>query len=369
MKKLTLILSTLLLTSTLYAQIGGGIFGPPNRPRTATFANLGTPVNGDFRWCSDCVAASPCAGSGTGAFAYRVGGAWNCTTGATSSGATYLAADGTAAAPSYSFASTGNSDNGMYLFGANALGFVTAGTDRWVINASGALVAATDGGVDIGNGAADPRDLSLRRNLILRGSTSGKITFAAAATTTDYTYTWPNAAPASPSTMFPRGDGTWATAGGSYTALTAGALTVSNDGSNGKPFVATYNAALVATIGGVAAGDLKVATLPAKTFIRNVFLVITAPDAGFEVMTVSIGRVGATYIDYIVASNHIVAANTVYGNAAAERGTNNTSYDLPSYSATTDVYVRFDVTGSSAPVLSGADGVAGVVVIDYTVIP
>lgn len=50
-------------------------FGP------TTFAALGTPANNAVRWCSNCQAASPCTSGGSGAYAYRVGGAWNCSNG------------------------------------------------------------------------------------------------------------------------------------------------------------------------------------------------------------------------------------------------------------------------------------------------
>lgn len=43
-----------------------------------TFAALGTPANGTFIYCSDCTFADPCAGSGTGAIAKRLNGAWRC---------------------------------------------------------------------------------------------------------------------------------------------------------------------------------------------------------------------------------------------------------------------------------------------------
>ena len=43
-----------------------------------TFANLGTPTNGYVFYCSDCTKATPCAGSGTGAFAVRRAGTWDC---------------------------------------------------------------------------------------------------------------------------------------------------------------------------------------------------------------------------------------------------------------------------------------------------
>jgi hypothetical protein len=46
------------------------------------FASLGTPNNGTITWCTDCKLTSgsdnTCAGTGTGAFAFRSGGIWRC---------------------------------------------------------------------------------------------------------------------------------------------------------------------------------------------------------------------------------------------------------------------------------------------------
>lgn len=42
------------------------------------FANLGAATNGSVIYCSDCTFANPCAGSGTGAIAKRLNGAWRC---------------------------------------------------------------------------------------------------------------------------------------------------------------------------------------------------------------------------------------------------------------------------------------------------
>jgi hypothetical protein len=52
------------------------------RRRPVTFANLGTPTDGNTRYCSDCAPTAPCTGGGSGAIAERVAGAWNCNTGA-----------------------------------------------------------------------------------------------------------------------------------------------------------------------------------------------------------------------------------------------------------------------------------------------
>lgn len=42
------------------------------------FAALPASANGSIRFCSDCTIANPCAGSGGGAFAKRIAGAWVC---------------------------------------------------------------------------------------------------------------------------------------------------------------------------------------------------------------------------------------------------------------------------------------------------
>jgi hypothetical protein len=54
-----------------------------------------------------------------------------------------LAPDGTAAAPSYSFAS--DPDNGLYRFGTNSVGMATAGTLRWRTTAGGTFAARGSG--------------------------------------------------------------------------------------------------------------------------------------------------------------------------------------------------------------------------------
>lgn len=43
-----------------------------------TQANLGTPTNGTFIYCSDCTIANPCAAAGSGALAKRLNGVWVC---------------------------------------------------------------------------------------------------------------------------------------------------------------------------------------------------------------------------------------------------------------------------------------------------
>ena len=55
-----------------------GLVTPQLQMLNTLFVNLGTPTNGTFVFCSDCVIANPCAGSGAGAFAKRLNGVWVC---------------------------------------------------------------------------------------------------------------------------------------------------------------------------------------------------------------------------------------------------------------------------------------------------
>lgn len=103
----------------------------------------------------------------------------------------------------------------------------------------------------------------------------------------------------------------------------------------------TWTNAQVTALGAGLTGDITVCTLPAKTIVVNAYVVVTAQAAGTTTLTGALGRVAAGYIDYIVASNLKVAANTVYGDASAERGTGLVGYDLGSYTATTAVKVHF----------------------------
>lgn len=283
-----------------------------------------------------------------------------------------LLPNGSATAPSWAWSSDADgTGTGAYRGAANSIWFAINGSDAWAINASKALVCGTDGGCDIGNGASDPRDVNITRHFATAG-----LAFASLGTPADGTFTYctdctqANPCAGSSSGAFARREnGAWncgSGAGATYTALTAGSLTVTNPGSNGKPFVATWNNVHVNALGAVASGDIKVATLPAKTYVKNAYITITAQEAVPTTLTVSLGRTAAGYIDYIVASDAKAAANTIYGDASGERGTNLTGYDYPSRTATTDVYIQFVATGDT---MDNMLDTSGEVVIEYMVIP
>lgn len=112
----------------------------------------------------------------------------------------------------------------------------------------------------------------------------------------------------------------------------------------------------VVALGATTAGDIAWGTLPIKNIVRNAYIVITGAGAGPAALTVSLGRTSASYIDYIVASDAKAAANTLYGDASAERGTNLTGYDLASYTATTLINAHFISTGANLSTVTSSTG-------------
>jgi hypothetical protein len=140
-------------------------------------------------------------------------------------------------------------------------------------------------------------------------------------------------------------------------ALTAGTMTATAPARTQKTLHRyDWTNAMVAALGAVTAGDIAVCTLPAKEVVTNAYVVINTAAGGTTTLTVAVGRTGAAYIDYIVASNAQAAANTVYGDASAERGSNLTGYDLPSFTGTTIVNAHFISTVSNLSAVTTSTG-------------
>jgi hypothetical protein len=75
LKRSTTVLQAKLADDSAFAQVGLQSLAV----NATLFANLGTPANGTWLYCSDCLANSnPCTGASTGAFAKRLNGAWDC---------------------------------------------------------------------------------------------------------------------------------------------------------------------------------------------------------------------------------------------------------------------------------------------------
>lgn len=152
----------------------------------------------------------------------------------------------------------------------------------------------------------------------------------------------------------------------SATALTNGDLTAASANELRTTFYKfTWNNANITGLSGTA-NTIKVCTLPAKSLVKRAIINVTGAAAGVTALTVSLGRTSTAYIDYIVASNAKAAA--IYGDAVAELGSNISSLlgDIPSLSATTDVYVRFDAFAEN---LSAVTGSIGEIILEVTTLP
>lgn len=151
--------------------------------------------------------------------------------------------------------------------------------------------------------------------------------------------------------------------------LTAGALTPSSPvqaqvRTSTQSF--SWSNSQIVGLGAALTGDLTICTLPAGTVVNNVYMVVLTQGSGPATLTGAVGRTSAAYIDYIPASSLTAVANTVYGDASGERGTNLTMYDLPSITATTDVKIHFIATVAN---LDQTVGSTGKIVITSTSIP
>lgn len=140
--------------------------------------------------------------------------------------------------------------------------------------------------------------------------------------------------------------------------ITTGTMTATNNSVVSAVTVSRFDwtNAMVAALGASTTGDITVCTLPAKTVVLNVYVVIDTPDTSTNALTVAVGRVSTGYIDYTVASDAKAAANTVYGDASGERGTNLVGYDLPSITGTTDVKAHFIKTTTNLSTVVGSSG-------------
>jgi hypothetical protein len=124
----------------------------------------------------------------------------------------------------------------------------------------------------------------------------------------------------------------------------------------------SWTNAQVVALGAGLTGDIACLTIPSKTLVKNAYVVITGVAAGTATLTVSLGDAigGTPFINYVVPSNAQAAANTVYGDAVAERGTSLDVefYNLPSYTATTATTLHFISTVNNLNLVTGSSGMA-----------
>lgn len=128
----------------------------------------------------------------------------------------------------------------------------------------------------------------------------------------------------------------------------------------------SWTNAMIVALGAALTGDITICTLPSKTVVKRVWVVLSGQAAGPATLTVAIGRAGAAYIDYIIALTLKAAANTIYGAVVGDLGTNLTGYDLPSVTGTTAVKAHFIATVAN---LDGTTGSSGDIYIETIQLP
>jgi hypothetical protein len=118
----------------------------------------------------------------------------------------------------------------------------------------------------------------------------------------------------------------------------------------------SWSNAMIVALGAVTSGTIELATLAAKMRLKDALVIIDTVAGGVATLTVSVGRTGPNYTDYITACDAKAGPSVYYGCQPAERGTNLTGYDLPSWTATTKIYVRFECTGGTLDQVTGSTG-------------
>ena len=123
------------------------------------------------------------------------------------------------------------------------------------------------------------------------------------------------------------------------------------------------NATITAGAGGTTL-DATVGTLPAKSQLLSAYVIVDG-QATFAAGTLKagLGVAGATYVDWIVSSDIKAAAGTVYGDAAAERGTD---MAIKFYTTAQTVKSQF-IAGAGD--LANVTGSSGTIYVTYMVFP
>ena len=133
------------LTSCTGLPVSTGISGLGTNVATALAVNVGS--SGAFITNGGAL-GTPSSGTVTnltGTASININGTVGATTPTTgafttvSASGVFTGPDGTAGAPTYSFSSSGNSDNGMYLSAANEVSWTTGGTKRLTLTSDGRL--------------------------------------------------------------------------------------------------------------------------------------------------------------------------------------------------------------------------------------
>lgn len=145
-------------------------------------------------------------------------------------------------------------------------------------------------------------------------------------------------------------------------------ISAQNDNALLRHAVAQYrwDNSIIAGLSGTS-DTLIVTSLPAKTILLRAFIVITGQAAGPTTVAATLGTNATNYDNMLASASLKVAANTIYGNASAERGTANGSGDgFISYNTETDLILKVTSSGGN---LSTVTGSGGMIFLEYIILP
>lgn len=120
----------------------------------------------------------------------------------------------------------------------------------------------------------------------------------------------------------------------------------------------TWTNAMIVALGGVLTGDLTIATFPAGTVLKRLWMVVNTSAGGVTTLTGSIGKTAAAYADYFLTKDLKAAANTVYGQVVGDYAAALALYcgDMPSFTATTAIKLHLIATGANLSAVTTSTG-------------
>lgn len=254
-------------------------------------------------------------------------------------------------------AGTGSPQTANTVFAGPASAGPTVPTFRALVVADLPTVTAAKGGTGVANGASCTLTLPNAATTITTGGTIalGGFTLTVPATGT-------TALTGTSNTFTAQQIFTTTTPTNTTQNLTAGTMTASNQ-SEMRTVIHKYSwtNAMVTALGATTTGNVAVCTLPAKTVVKNAYVVIVTSGATVTTLTVSVGTNSTTYDNFVLAGNAKAGANTVYGDAKAELGT--ALYDattilnyMGSFTGTTLVNAQFISTGGNLSTVTTSTG-------------
>jgi hypothetical protein len=112
-------------------------------------------------------------------------------------------------------------------------------------------------------------------------------------------------------------------------------------------------------LGAALTGDITIATFPAGTVLKRLWMVVLTSAGGVTTLTGSIGKTAAAYADYFLTKDLKAVPNTVYGQVVGDYAAALALYcgDMPSFTATTAIKLHLISSGTNLNTVTTSTGV------------